>query len=282
MRLHALFAACACAATLSVACGGAEAGEVLDRIEKTGVLLSPQSDIWPPYVIKEANGDLTGFDVEVLREIARRMGVTVKYVTAPDGTTYTWKEQTSGQWHGAYDIVVNSMTPTAERAKHVAFPVTYYYALGVLAVHKDNTTIKRPVDASGKRIGALKSANYELYLRRQPFGIPDAPPVTYKIDNPVVVTFDHEEQAFEALAKGDGVELDGVVNYLPVVMALIKEGKPFKIVGQPLYRVPQSVAIMPGDDELAALLKKIVGEMHADGTLSKLSMKWFEFDMTQR
>lgn len=241
---------------------------------------SPVPDIWPPFVIKTDTGDIDGFDVEVLREIGRRMGVEIKYVTNPDGSIVTWDEQTSGQWGGKYDIVVNSMTPTAKRAEHLVFPVAYYYGISVLATHRDNVLIKTPADASGKRIGALKSAVYELYLRRQPFGIVGAPPITYKIDNPVIVTFDHEEEAFDALAKGDGIELDGVVNYLPVVMALIKEGKPFKVVGQPLFRVPQAVAIQPGDPEFAALLEKTVDDMHADGSLTKLSMKWFDFDLT--
>ncbi|TIW77938.1 MAG: transporter substrate-binding domain-containing protein, partial [Mesorhizobium sp.] len=75
-------------------------------------------------------------------------------------------------------------------------------------------------------------------------------------------------------------EIDGLVNLLPAVMALIKEGKPFKIVGQPLYRVPHGVAILPGDNEFAALIKKTVDEMHADGTLKTISMKWYDFDLT--
>jgi polar amino acid transport system substrate-binding protein len=257
------------------------AGETLDRIKQTGALRSPVPDIWPPGVIKNEAGELDGFDVAVLREIGKRMGVKIEYVTNPDGSIVTWAEQTSGNWGGKYDIVVNSMAPIAKRAEHLAFPVNYYYQLGVLAVHRDNTIIKKPADASNKRIGALKGANYEMYLRRQPFGIVNAPPVTYKIDDPIIVLYDHEEQAFDALAKGDGVEIDGFVNYLPTVMELIKEGKPFKIVGQPLYRVPQAVAILPGDPELAELLKTTVDQMQADGTLSKLSMKWYEFDLTQ-
>jgi polar amino acid transport system substrate-binding protein len=64
-------------------------------------------------------------------------------------------------------------------------------------------------------------------------------------------------------------------------MELIKQGKPFKIIGQPLYRVPQSVAVLPGDPEFAALLKETVDGMRADGTLSKLSLKWLDFDLTQ-
>jgi len=258
----------------------ASAGEVLDRVMETGKMRMPNEGEWPPYSYTDGQGVYTGFDVAVASEVAHRMGVELEIVNNPDGTLITWQDQTHGNWRGLFDVVIGSMTPTAERDQFVDFPVTYYYALGALAVHKDNTTIKTPADASGKRIGALKAANYEMYLRRQDFGIVGMPPVIYKIDDPVVVTYDAESDAFEALAKGDGVELDGLVNYLPVIMELIKDGQPFKIVGQPLYRVPQSVAILPGDPEFAAKLTEIVNAMHEDGTLSALSLQWLDFDMT--
>lgn len=72
-----------------------------------------------------------------------------------------------------------------------------------------------------------------------------------------------------------------MVNNFPNAMAQIRGGKPYRIVGQPLYRVPQSVAIQPGDPEFEDLLKKTVDEMHEDGTLTALSMKWFDFDITR-
>ena len=206
----------------------------------------------------------------------------LQVVKKPDGSLYTWEEQTTAHWGDGFDTVIGSMTPTAKRAEVLDFPVVYYYALGALAVHKDNKTINTPADASGKRIGALKSANYEMYLRRQPFGIKDMPPVTYKIDNPTVITYDTEGQAFQALAKGDGVELDAMVNYLPAFMAQIKAGKPFRIIGQPLYLLPQSVAVLPGDKELEARLKEIVDSMRDDGTLSKLSLQWLDYDSTKQ
>ena len=260
--------------------GAVHAGAVLDHIRSTGVIRAPAPDIWPPQAIKNANGEFDGFDVAVLREIAKRIGGKFEYVYEKDGTIVTWDEQTSGKWDGKYDIVVGSMTPTAKRAEHLAFPVNYYDGIGVLAVHRDNTTIRTPADASGKKIGALAKSQYDHYLRREPVGIVGIPEFTYKIDKPIVVNFAHEEDVFSALAKGDGVELDGFVNLLPAVLALIKDGKPFKVVGQPLYRVPHAIAILPGDEEYAALLKKTVDEMHADGTLKALSMKWFEYDMT--
>ncbi|MFN4140955.1 transporter substrate-binding domain-containing protein [Aestuariivirga sp.] len=260
----------------------ASAGEVLDRIRATGVMRSPVPDIWPPGVIRNDKGELDGFDVEVLREVGKRMGVKIEYVTNPDGSIVTWDEQTSGNWQGKYDIVLNSMTPTAKRAEHLHFPAEYYYAIGVLAVHRDNNSIKAPADASGRRIGVLKSSQYEMYLNRQPFGIVGLPPFEYKIENPVIVPFAHEEEAYEALSKGDGVELDATVNLLQTVLALIKGGKPLKVVGQPLYRVPQAIAIQPGDDEFSEELKATVEAMRQDGTLARLSMKWFQFDLTEK
>lgn len=265
---------------LLVATVSAEAGEVLDRIHSSGVMRSPVPDIWPPGVIRNEKGELDGFDVEVLHEVGHRMGVKIEYVTNPDGSIITWEEQTSGNWQGKYDIVLNSMTPTAKRAEHVAFPTSYYYAIGVMAVHRDNTTIKTPSDASGKRFGVLKASQYEMYLKQQPFGIVNLPPFTYKIKNPIIIEYDHEEEAYDALAEGDGIKLDATVNLLQVILSLIDSGKPLKVVGQPLYRVPQAVAILPGDGEFAAAVKQAVESMRADGTLKTLSMKWFKYDLT--
>ncbi len=259
-----------------------QAGPVLDRIMETGIIRTPRPDIWPPAVVQLPDGTLTGMDVEVMREIARRIGVEVEYVTHPDGSTITWEEQTSGNWGGLFDVVVNSMTPTEERAEYLAFPATYYYSMAVLAVHKDNTDIRSPADASGKRIGVLRGSTLEMYLRQEPFGIVGVPPFQFRIDNPEIVAFDHEEQTVAALVRGDGVEIDGYVNYLQQVLALIDQGAPIKVVGQPLFLDPQAIAIQPGDDELAELLRKTVEEMHADGTLSQLSMEWFDYDFTKQ
>lgn len=260
----------------------ADAGPVLDRIMETGVIRTPIPDIWPPAVVQLADGTLTGMDVEVMREIARRIGVEVEYVTHPDGSIITWDEQTSGEWGGQFDIVVNSMTPTEQRANYLTFPAIYYYGMAVLAVHKDNTDIRAPADASGKRIGALRGSTLEMYLRQEPFGIVGVPPFQFRIENPEIVSFDHEEQTVAALLSGDGAEIDGYVNYLQQVLALIEQGAPIKVVGQPLFLDPQAIAIQPGDPELAELLRKTIEEMHADGTLSRLSMEWFNYDFTRQ
>lgn len=251
-----------------------EAGDVLDRIKKKGAMVTATDPEWPPFSSRNDKGEFDGFDIDVAKELSRRMGVTLEYATP------SWEETTAGHWNGKWDISVGSMTPTAKRAEHLTFPACYYFGMESLAVHAGNTTIKAPSDANGKRIGVLKASTYEQYLRREPFDIVGMQPLTYRIDDPVVVTYDNEEDAYDALAKGDGVELDGVVDSLLTLMTLIKDGKPFRIVGHPLFRTPLCVAIEPGDQEFSELVKQTVEQMRSDGTLQKLSMKWFAFDLT--
>jgi hypothetical protein len=86
------------------------------------------------------------------------MGVKLQVLPNPDSLNYTWKEQTSVHRKGACDVVIGSMTQSAKPNENLDFPVTYYYALGSLAVHRDNTTITVPADASGKCIGVVKAA----------------------------------------------------------------------------------------------------------------------------
>lgn len=274
---RALLFAMACLASMSPA---AHSGEVLDRVLTTGVLRVPNNSSWPPYSFIDEKGQTTGFDIDVAAEVARRLGVKLQVLPNPSSLNHTWAEQTSGNWKGAYDAVIGSMTPTAKRDLNLDFPVIYYYAIGSLAVHRDNTTINVPADASGKRIGVMKAANYEMYVRREPFGIPGMDPPVYKIDDPVVVTFDSGTGPYEALEKGDGAEIDAFIDYLPTIMRLIQEGKPFRIIGTPLYRVPQAVAIQPGDPEFARAMKTAVDAMREDGTLRAISLKWFSVDMT--
>ena len=259
--------------------GGANAGKVLDEVHRTGVIHAPYPDIWPPAAVLDANGQISGFDVEVLKEITKRLGVKLDYVKNTDGSVITWKEQTSGEWQGKYDVVVGGMAPTAERAFHLSFPVIYRYGMGVLAVNTSNTEIKTPADASRRKIGVLKSSIHAKYLKREDFGILNSPPIVYKIDDPIIVEFEHEEEALDALSRNDGT-VDAILDTAPVTIELIKSGRPFKVIGLPLYRTPVCVAILPGDDELATVLKQTVDGMRNDGTLSKLALKWYEYDMT--
>lgn len=259
-----------------VAQAPATAGEVLDRIKASGVMKVATDPAWPPYSWKSGNGEWQGFDAGVAQELGKRLGVKVEFVTP------AWDVITAGDWKGAWDLSVGSMSPTEDRAKVLSFPATYYYAPTVLAVNKDNREILTPGDASGKRIGALKGSIFEKYLRREPMGMADEMQPVYKINDPVITTYETSEAAFKELTKDGGKSIDAMVDDMMYFLFLIKDGAPVRIVGQPLYYGPSSLAIEPGDPEFESLLKDTIGAMHDDGTLSELSNRWFGVDLTRK
>ncbi|WP_292362810.1 transporter substrate-binding domain-containing protein [Mesorhizobium sp.] len=251
------------------------AGPVLDRVRQKAVLVVAVDPAWPPFSWRKDDGSFDGFDVDVLTGVARRLGVEVRFEVAEFSAVI------SGRWQGAWDVSP-SVTPTKQRAEKLDFPAVYAFGLGSLAVHRDNTTIRTPADASGKRIGAVRSSEYEKYLTREPFDILDIPPIKYQIDRPVVVPFETSEGGYESLAKGNGVELDGIVDSLSTLMSEIGRGRPIKIIGQPLLYTPTAIAIEKGDPEFAAELKGAIDRLREDGMLKFISLKWFGIDTTAR
>ena len=248
--------------------GAVQAGEVLDRVMSKGVLVMSTDPEYPPQSSLNENNEFVGFDIDVGREIAERLGVEIEFVTP------SWDVITAGNWAGRWDVSVGSMTPTAARREVLDFPAIYYYTPASLVVHADNESITEPADASGKTIGVGVATTYENYLKKDlVIDAAGAPPFEYRIDDANIQTYDTDLLALDDLRLGDGVRLDAAVTALPTTLDAIDQGYPLKIVGDPLFLEPLSVAIDKGDPEFAARLAEIVEAMHEDGTLSELSMK---------
>jgi polar amino acid transport system substrate-binding protein len=253
----------------------AEAGDVLNRVMANKKLVNALDVEYPPFSFQNSSKQMDGFDVDVAKEVAKRLGVELEIVTPG------WDVITAGQWAGRWDISIGSMTPTKERATVLDFPVQYYYGEAVLLVNKDNGTAKEPKDLSGKKIGAQVATTYEKYLQKNlEIDAVGAPPVTYRIDSAQIIPYDEEPQGITDLALGDGTRLDGMVVGILTAEEYLKNGKPVKIVGEPLFYEPVAVAIDKGDAEFAAKIKEIIEAMRADGTLKKLSEQRLGVDVT--
>src|SRR5919106_6413772 len=261
---------------LLIAAPSADAGEVLDRVLSEGVLVMSTDPEYPPQSSLDENNELMGFDIDVGKEIAERLGVEIEFVTP------SWDVITAGNWAGRWDVSVGSMTPTATRREVLDFPAIYYYTPAALAVHADNQDIATPTDASGKTIGVGVATTYENYLERElVIDAEGAPPFEYQIDDANIRTYDTDLLALDDLRLGDGVRLDAVISALPTILDAIDSGYPLKVVGDSLFLEPLSVAIDKGDPEFGAKIAEIVTAMHDDGTLSELSTKWYGADLTQ-
>lgn len=218
-----------------------------------------------------------GFDAAVAKEIALRLGVEPCFVTPP------WSQLVAGNWGDNWDIHVGSVAITFERLQNLYFSMPYYATPTVVLVHKDNTTFEKPEDLSGKRIGVCVGCTFEDYLKGT-LKIPGEE-IEYRIQNAEMVGYENELPAIEDLSAGDGVNLDAVITILPYANGAILSGKPVKIIGDPLLYAYASVTMdRASKREVAGLwneINRIVEEMHNDGTLGRLSVKYQGQDLTQ-
>ena len=268
---HMLFAGFA-AGLVALAPLGAEAGESLDRVMKTKTLTMSSDASYPPQSFLNDKNEMDGFDVEVGKEIAKRLGAELKLITP------AWEVITAGKWQGRWDISVGSMTPTKERAQVLDFPAVYYYTPAAFAVHKDSKAGSLD-DLNGKTIGVCGGCTYESYLNKNlVIDAEGAPAFDYKVTAGTIRTYETDTNVFDDLKIGDGKRLDAVLSAQPTIQEAIKSGLPMKLVGGPVFYEPLAVAVDKGDPEFSAKIAEIVAAMHADGTLAKLSEKWYGVD----
>ena len=253
------------------------AEDLLDEVKAAGKLVVSTDPNYAPQSFLNDAGELDGFDVDVAKEVAKRLGVEVEFVT-PE-----WDMITSGNWSGRWDISIGSMTPTEPRSEVLWFTDPYYYVPASFAVHKDNTDIKTPDDLTGKRVGLGTSTTYEDYLKGE-LAIMGGGEIMYDPPSGVeIAPYPTDGDAIQDLALGDGVRLDAVMSAQPTIQTAIDSGVPLKYVGTPAFYEPLVFALDKSrgpSDKMLAKLNEIIAEMHKDGTLTKLSEKWYGIDYT--
>jgi polar amino acid transport system substrate-binding protein len=252
------------------------AGETLDRVLSRGVMVMSTDPDYPPQSFRDSAGEFRGFDVDVGREIAERLGVDVEFVTP------SWEAITAGSWNGRWDVSIGSMVPTPARAKVLDFPAVYYYMPAALAVDRNNAAITTPSAVSGRRIGVGAGTVYESYLKKDlTFYGANVAPLAFMIDDADIATYDSDAHALADLARRDGVALDAVLTALPKVLKAIKDGAPLRVVGAPLFREPRAVATDQGDEDWNAQLATFIATMREDGALKRLSERWYGIDLSR-
>lgn len=254
---------------------GSSWGETaLDEILKKGELVVSTDANYAPQSFINDKGELEGFDVSVAKEVGKRMGVKVKFVT-PD-----WDLITSGKWGKRWDLSIGSMTPTAERKQALYFTMPYYSSPAQFAVHKDNTTIKTIADLAGKRIGVATETTNERYLQRN-LKI-EGVKIVYQPWKAELKTYPTDANHIEDLALGDGLRLDAVFTSRQTLAEAIHSGCgngcPIKMLGDPPYFEPLCFALdksRKNSESFLARLNEVIQSMYDDGTLVKLSDQFF-------
>lgn len=251
----------------------AHAGSTLDRVMGKKAMVVATNSGWPPQSYLDDNNEMVGFDIDVSKEIAKRLGVEVSFET-PE-----WATLTGGRWQGRYDLGVGSVTPTKARAQVIDFVGIYYFSPYVYVLHKDSTA-KSVEDLKGKVIGVETATTSEDFINRKlEIDAPGLPPIEYKLEPGEVRTFADSMLPFDDLRLGDGVRLDAVIAPEQTALNAIKNGYPLRILeGEYAFREPLVVIAEKVDPEWTAKVGGIIEEMKKDGTLSALTTKWYGKD----
>jgi len=219
--------------------------------------------------------ELTGYNVAVADEIARRLGVEPCFVTP------TRTEIISGSWSDRWDIHVGSLAITPERMKVMYFTQPYYAGPVSLFVNRNNTAYQNPGDLSGKKVGVCAGCILEHYLD----GTLDLPgqKIDFAIKNATIIAYENEAVALSDLASGDGVKLDAVLTNQPLGEDAQKNGLAIRQLGSPVFYDYDAAAVdRSGGRNPASFVGNVTGsirEMNRDGTLLRFSQQYYGRDL---
>ena len=231
----------------------------LDSIQKSGKLVVALEGAWQPWSDHDSSDTLVGYDVEVSRAIAEKLGVEPEYVESD------WDSLFAGLDAGRYDMVCNGVEVTEERAKTYAFTTPYGYIHTALAVRKDNEDIHSFEDLKGKTTAnSLASTYMEL---AESYGA-------------TVQGIDTLEETIQLLTAG---RIDATLNadvsfydYLNV-----HPDADFKLVAQTAEASHVAIPVLKSEDTAYLdALNAAIEELRADGTLKTLSEKYFGQDIS--
>lgn len=233
----------------------------LDRVKAAGVLKIGVDDAFPPMEYRNEKGEIIGFDVDLAKEIGRRIGVAIEWVpTAWDGVILALQS-------GKFDIILSSMTITEERAKKVDFSPPYIYGAQIIAVREQDKSINSVADLAGKVVGTQLGSTGEEAARKLK-GIKD------------LKLYGQFTDAFTDLGIGRIQAL--VVDEFVGRYYVTKRPGVYRVLSERLSEEAVGIAFRKEDKALRDAVCAAIEAIKADGTYAAISKKWFGVDVSKR
>jgi L-cystine transport system substrate-binding protein len=231
---------------------------LLQDIKDDGVMKVGVMGTYQPYNFLNENKEMDGFDVDIAKEVAKRLGVEVEFVA----------QEFSGMIAGLkaekFDMVISQMTITDERKEQMDFSDPYITNNVKIIVQEGNDTITKLEDFKGKNIGVALGTNDETYLRTK---------VLPEVGEFNIMTYDDVITTLKDLDVG---RIDATINNMYALKPIVeKQGFKIKAVGDPIKSDKAGIATRKGNEELVTELNRILSEMKEDGTHAEIHKKWF-------
>lgn len=241
--------------------GNKTGGDTLAAIKEKGVLTIGLDDTFPPMEYRNDKNELVGFDIDFAEAIGKELGVKVNYVPS------AWDGILPGLDAERFDIVLSSMNVTDERKKQVDF-VEYFGAGQIVAVKAGNPlNIQSVEDLKGKVVGVQMGSTGETAA--------DSIEGTKEVKK-----YNANTDVFNDMGLG---RVDAaVIGEMVGRYYMTTRPGAFEVVGDAFQVQPMGIAIRKGDTELRKALEQTVQTLKDNGTLSEISQKWFDSDITNK
>ncbi|WP_458413785.1 substrate-binding periplasmic protein [Schinkia sp. CFF1] len=231
---------------------------LLDEIKDRGVMKVGVMGTYRPYNFLNENKEMDGFDADIAKEIAKRLGVKVEFVAQE------FSGMIAGLLAEKFDGVISQMTITDERKQQMDFSDPYITNQVKAIVQEGNNTIKSVEDFKGKNIGVGLGTNDETYLRTE---------LMPKVGDFKIMTYN---DVITTLKDLDAGRIDATINNMYALKPVVEEqGFKIKAVGDAIKSDQAGIATRKGNPELISELNRILAEMKQDGTYKEIFVKWF-------
>nr|WP_300310506.1 amino acid ABC transporter substrate-binding protein [Halomonas sp.] len=202
---------------------------------------------------------LKGFEVDVMEAVGEEMGVDVEFVTASFSGLFGMLES------GRVDTIANQITITEEREQKYLFTDPYVYDGAQVVVKKGNDDIQGVEDLKGKKVAVNLGSNYEQLLNELPYA--------GEID---IRTYDSNIEQDTALGRVDAFVMDRV----SATQVIKEKSLPLQLAGSPFSEIRNALPFRQKDAELRDQVNSALETLREDGTLSEISQRWFDADIT--
>lgn len=256
-----MLAAFMLASVLTMAVSAKGSDDLLKTIQERGTIIVGLEGDWAPWSYVDENDELTGYDVEVAKAIADKLGVEIQIVPGE------WDGLFAGMDAGRYDMVVNGVEVTEERADKYNFSTPYAYIRTALIVKGDNDSIKTFEDLKGKKTANSIASTYMNLAE------------SYGATCYGVSTLD--ETLTMVLQGRVDATLNAIVSFTDY-MAQHPDSN-LKVVATTEEASNVAIPMRKGDEtaSLREAVNKAIDELREDGTLSELSTRFFGEDISK-
>lgn len=237
----------------------ANAGKIED-VKKAGVLVCGVKDSVNLFGFIDADSkELVGFDVDVCKYIASKLGVTTEFKVV------TSKNRIPMLAQGSVDMLAATMTHKFSRDEQIDFSITYFMDGQKLLVKK-GSGIMSTDDLANKKVGTVKGSTSEKNIKK-------AQPKAQ------VISYDEYPQAFMALKQGKVKAVTTDSGILAGLKAGDDNPEKWEIVGEFFSSEPYGLGVPSNDSAFRDFVNKCLNEMWLDGTYHKLFKKWMGYDL---